>query len=200
MTRSTPARLYQLRSKRTISPAAGRCSTYRWKYHCVRCLSVGFGKATTRTVRGEVRSVIRLMTPPLPADPRPSKITSTFRPCVWIQYCSSTSCSCRRAISTSYAAALSLPDFVYAEEVLSPSIRPTSSAPSGGCAVMQSPCSPPASPVEGQRRRYHPSNATVHVAPSSLEDSHSCRTSAPPGSDTRVHVIRCRSAAGVPPS
>jgi hypothetical protein len=27
ITRSTPARLYQLRSKRTISPAAGRCST-----------------------------------------------------------------------------------------------------------------------------------------------------------------------------
>ena len=27
MTRSTPARLYQERSKRTISPAEGRCST-----------------------------------------------------------------------------------------------------------------------------------------------------------------------------
>ena len=27
ITRSTPARLYQERSKRTISPAAGRCST-----------------------------------------------------------------------------------------------------------------------------------------------------------------------------
>lgn len=27
MTRSTPARLYQLRSKRTISPAAGSCAT-----------------------------------------------------------------------------------------------------------------------------------------------------------------------------
>ena len=27
MTRSTPARLYQLRSNRTISPAAGRCAT-----------------------------------------------------------------------------------------------------------------------------------------------------------------------------
>ncbi len=29
-----PARLYQLRSNNTISPAAGSCSTYRWKYHC----------------------------------------------------------------------------------------------------------------------------------------------------------------------
>ena len=46
--------------------------------------------------------------------------------------------------------------------------------------------------VEGQRLRYRPSNATVHVAPSSLEDSHSCRTSAPSESDIRVHVIRCR--------
>ena len=27
MTRSTPARLYQERSNRTISPAAGRCAT-----------------------------------------------------------------------------------------------------------------------------------------------------------------------------
>ena len=36
ITRSTPARLYQLRSNSTISPAAGRCSTYRWKYHWVR--------------------------------------------------------------------------------------------------------------------------------------------------------------------
>jgi hypothetical protein len=35
MTRSTPARLYQLRSKMTISPAAGSSAMYRWKYHCV---------------------------------------------------------------------------------------------------------------------------------------------------------------------
>ena len=64
----------------TISPAAGRCSTYRWKYHWVRCRSVGLGSATTRTVRGLVRSVIRLITPPLPAEPRPSKITRTRSP------------------------------------------------------------------------------------------------------------------------
>ena len=31
-TRSTPARLYQLRSKMTISPAAGMCAMYRWTY------------------------------------------------------------------------------------------------------------------------------------------------------------------------
>jgi putative transposase len=32
ITRSTPTRLYQLRSKITISPAAGRCGMYRWTY------------------------------------------------------------------------------------------------------------------------------------------------------------------------
>src|SRR6516162_5812081 len=40
MTRSTLARLYQLRSNRTISPAEGNSATYRWKYHCPRSLSV----------------------------------------------------------------------------------------------------------------------------------------------------------------
>src|SRR5690349_25173472 len=33
ITRSTLARLYQLRSNNTISPPAGSCATYRWKYH-----------------------------------------------------------------------------------------------------------------------------------------------------------------------
>ena len=32
ITCSTPARLYQLRSKITISPAAGKCCMYRWMY------------------------------------------------------------------------------------------------------------------------------------------------------------------------
>src|SRR5574341_1529776 len=41
--RSTPARLYQLRSNSTISPPAGRLATYRWKYHWVFSLSVGAG-------------------------------------------------------------------------------------------------------------------------------------------------------------
>ena len=38
ITRSTPARLYQLRSNSTISPAAGRWAAWRWNYHCVRSL------------------------------------------------------------------------------------------------------------------------------------------------------------------
>src|SRR6476659_7846218 len=63
MTRSTPARLYQLRSNRTISPPAGKCGTYLWKYLCVRSRSLGAGSATTRQTRGFRRWVIRLITP-----------------------------------------------------------------------------------------------------------------------------------------
>ena len=66
ITCSTPARLYQDRSNSTISPPDGRCSTYRWKYHCDFSFSVGVPSATTRTTRGLVRSTMRLMVPPLP--------------------------------------------------------------------------------------------------------------------------------------
>jgi len=52
MTFSTPARLYQERSKKTISPAVGRCSTWRWKYHCRRSRSVGTVSATTARCGG----------------------------------------------------------------------------------------------------------------------------------------------------
>src|SRR3954469_4318265 len=109
ITHSTFERLYQLRSNRTISPPAGRCPTFLSKYHWVRSRSLGLGSATTRTVRGLVRSVILLMTPPLPAEPRPSKITATLSPWDAIQYCSSTSCSWIRSISLSYTEAFSRP-------------------------------------------------------------------------------------------
>ena len=85
MTGSTSPRLYQLRSNRTISPAAGSSATYRWNHHWVFSRSLGVPRATTRTTRGLSRSVIRLMTPPLPAASRPSKMTTTFRPCWRIQ-------------------------------------------------------------------------------------------------------------------
>ena len=49
--RSTLARLYQLRSKITTSPAAGMCWTYRWTYICDFSRSVGVGRATTRNAR-----------------------------------------------------------------------------------------------------------------------------------------------------
>src|ERR1700730_759736 len=65
ITGSTPARLYQLRSKITTSPAAGKCGRYRWMYICDFSRSVGAGRATTRNTRGLTRSVIRLIVPPL---------------------------------------------------------------------------------------------------------------------------------------
>ncbi len=101
MTRSTPARLYQLRSNSTISPAAGSSSTYRWKYHWDRSRSVGLVSATTRTTRGLVRSTMRLMVPPLPAASRPSKSTQTRRPSCTTHSCSLTSSRCRLASSRS---------------------------------------------------------------------------------------------------
>ena len=62
---------------KTISPAAGRCSIYRWKYHWLRSRSVGAGSATILASRGFNRSVNRLIAEPLPAASRPSKITTT---------------------------------------------------------------------------------------------------------------------------
>src|SRR4030067_1588940 len=60
ITRSTPARLYQLRSNKTISPPAGRCATERWKHHWVFSRSVGAGSAPTRQTRGFRVPVMRL--------------------------------------------------------------------------------------------------------------------------------------------
>src|SRR6478672_770518 len=68
ITRSTPARLYQLRSKITTSPAAGKCLMYRWMYICDLSRSVGDGNATTRKTRGLTRSTMRLIVPPLEHD------------------------------------------------------------------------------------------------------------------------------------
>jgi len=98
ITRSTPARLYQLRSNSTISPPAGRCGTYRWKYHCVFSRSVGIPKATTRQKRGFRRSVMVLITPPFPAASRPSKITTTFS-----LFCFTHSCSLISSICSLYS-------------------------------------------------------------------------------------------------
>src|SRR5690349_13742464 len=79
ITRSTPARLYQDRSNSTISPAVGRCATYRWKYHWCFSRSVGMSSATTCANRGFRCSMKRLIVLPLPAASRPSK-TTTNRP------------------------------------------------------------------------------------------------------------------------
>src|SRR5712691_10214468 len=102
MTRSTPARLYQLRSKRTSWPAAGRCSMYRWKYHCDCSRSVGWGSAAIRAMRGLRYSVTRLIVLPLPAASRPSNITTTRQPSLRTHSCSFTSSACSRKSSFSY--------------------------------------------------------------------------------------------------
>ena len=101
ITRSTPALLYQDRSNITISPAPGRCVTYRWKYHWVRSRSVGFSSATTVAPRGFRCSVNRLIVPPLPAASLPSKTMTIRWPVSLTQFCSLTSsiCSSRLACS-----------------------------------------------------------------------------------------------------
>ena len=91
MTCSTPARLYQLRSNSTISPAAGRWSTYRWKYHWDCSRSVGAGRAVIPAIRGLRYSVTRLIVLPLPAASLPSKITTSRAPSVRTHSCSFTS-------------------------------------------------------------------------------------------------------------
>ena len=80
MTRSTPARLYQERSNRTISPLAGQVGDVALEVPLALLASVGAARATTRAARGLRVSVMRLMAPPLPAASRPSKITTTRRP------------------------------------------------------------------------------------------------------------------------
>src|SRR5580700_8034099 len=102
ITRSTPARLYQLRSKITTSPAAGKCWTYRCTYICVFSRSVGVGRATTLNTRGLTRSVIRLIVPPFPAVSRPSKTTQTLAPESFTHSCMATSSPCRILIWRSY--------------------------------------------------------------------------------------------------
>src|SRR3984893_249498 len=109
ITRSTPARLYQLRSKITTSPAAGRCGMYRWAYICDFSRSVGAGSATTRKMRGLTRSVIALIVPPLPAPSRPSKRMQTLRPLCTTHCWSLTNSTCKRASSRSYSLSFSLP-------------------------------------------------------------------------------------------
>jgi hypothetical protein len=96
MTRSTPALLYQERSNSVISPAAGRCSTYRWKYHSVRSRSVGVGSAAMRAMRGLRYSVTRLIVEPLPAASRPSKITTIRAPDARVHSWTFTSSACSR--------------------------------------------------------------------------------------------------------
>jgi len=88
--------LYQDRSNSVISPAAGSCATYRWKYHWVCSRSVGAGSAAIRATRGLRYWVTRLIEPPLPAASRPSKITTIRAPDSRVHPCSFTSSACSR--------------------------------------------------------------------------------------------------------
>src|SRR5262245_55764099 len=103
ITYSTPARLYQLRSKITTSPAAGKCSMKRCTYSWDFSRSDGAGSATTRKRRGLTRSVIALIVPPLPAASRPSKTTTTRRPFSRIQSWKAHSSMCKVRSSFSYS-------------------------------------------------------------------------------------------------
>ena len=85
----------------TISPAAGRCGTYRWKYQRVRSRALGVGSATMRVTRGFRNSDTRLIVEPLPAASRPSKITTTRAPECCTHACISTSFACSAASSLS---------------------------------------------------------------------------------------------------
>ena len=103
MTCSTPARLYQLRSKMTISPAAGKCCMYRCMYIWLFSRSEGAGSATRRKTRGLTRSVIALIVPPFPAASRPSKMTMTRRPLALTHSCRTQSLPCSLISSFSYS-------------------------------------------------------------------------------------------------
>src|SRR6478609_11444381 len=103
ITRSTPARLYQERSKMITSPAAGKCGRYRWMYICDFSRSVGAGSATTRNTRGLTRSTIRLMVPPFPAVSRPSNTMQIFAPVALTHSCRATSSPCSSRICFSYS-------------------------------------------------------------------------------------------------
>ncbi len=108
MTRSTPARLYQERSKKTISPAVGRCAMYRWKYHWPVSRSVGLSSATTRAPRGFSRSMNRWIVPPLPAASRPSHRTTRRAPVSLTHRCSLSNSICRMRLVRSYSLRLTL--------------------------------------------------------------------------------------------
>ena len=85
--------------------------------------------------RGLVRSVIRRIVPPLPAESRPSNTMHTLAPVAFTHSCMATSSPCRRRISFSYS-------FLFIlrrePEAASPS------ATTGACSVTADPVDVPA--------------------------------------------------------
>ena len=98
---------------------------YRWMYICDFSRSVGVGSAMCLNTRGLVRSVIRRIVPPLPAESRPSNTMHTFAPVPFTHSCMATSSPCRRRISFSYSFVFI---FVGVGESVAPPSAPGSSA------------------------------------------------------------------------
>src|SRR6476619_6819052 len=71
-------------------------------YICDFSRSVGVGSAMCLKTRGLVRSVIRRIVPPLPAESSPSKTMHTLAPEDLTHSCMATSSPWRRRISFSY--------------------------------------------------------------------------------------------------
>src|SRR5512139_232738 len=71
--------------------------------------SVGAASATTLNTRGLTRSVMALMTPPLPAPSRPSKTTQTLSPLYLTHSCSFTSSTWSFLSRRSYSLVFSFP-------------------------------------------------------------------------------------------
>ena len=72
-------------------------------YICDFSRSVGAGSAMCLNTRGLVRSVIRRIVPPLPAESSPSNTMQTLAPVALTHSCMATSSPCRRRISFSYS-------------------------------------------------------------------------------------------------
>src|SRR3954454_18782016 len=115
MTSSTPARLYQLRSKITTSPAEGNWEMYRWTYICELTRASGAGSAMCLKTRGLVRSVMRLIVPPFPAESTPSKTTITLAPVALIHSCIATSSPWSTRMWRSYSFRFILPPELWLE-------------------------------------------------------------------------------------
>ena len=72
-------------------------------YICDFSRSVGVGRAMCLNTRGLVRSVIRRIVPPLPAESSPSNTMQTLAPVALTHSCMATSSPCSRRISFSYS-------------------------------------------------------------------------------------------------
>src|SRR5690349_22144448 len=92
-------------------------------YICDLTRASGAGRAMCLNTRGLVRSVIRRIVPPLPAESSPSNTMHTLAPVALTHSCMATSSPCRRHISLSYS-------FLFILR-----LRPEAASPSATAAV-----------------------------------------------------------------